>query len=143
MLVVNDSSANVEQDYRQLCADCHGYLLEGNNAPALNTGSFLNTGRDQDLVDLIRDGMPDKGMPAFGDTLSKGRIRALAILIREASTNKASERSDSPTPKTIHRVTVGDDAFNSVLGSFDDALAMLQSGWRTSPGTGNWAWARA
>jgi hypothetical protein len=132
MLAVTDSAANVEQDYRELCAGCHGYSLEGNDAPALNTGSYLNAGRDRDLVDLIRDGIADKGMPAFGNALDEARIRALVILIREASTNKASERTELPTPRAIHRVTVGDNAFDSVLGSFDDALEMLRSGWRAS-----------
>jgi glucose/arabinose dehydrogenase len=132
MLAVTDSAATVEQDYRQLCAGCHGYSLEGNDAPALNTGTYLNVDREQDLVGLIRDGLIDKGMPAFGNALDDGRIRALVILIREASANKAGGRKEPPTPKTIHRVAVGDDAFDNVLGSFDDALAMLKSGWHAS-----------
>lgn len=67
--------------YRNHCAGCHG-----GEPPAAAIERAAQT---------IRDGLPDKGMPAFGAQLSDGDIRALAELV---SAHSRQEAGSAPAP---------------------------------------------
>ena len=62
-----------------------------------------------EIAAVIREGMPDRGMPAFGESLSEEEIRGLVIFIqeKEAGANPIA----GPTP-------VGDEVFESKKESF-------------------------
>ncbi len=65
--------------YQDLCAGCHGASIATafRNAPSVK-GSTSN-----EIVGVIRDGRPSRGMPSFGRTLSRAQIDSLASLLRE------------------------------------------------------------
>ncbi len=69
--------------YDQHCAVCHG--KNGNNGMggSLVAPPFQYGRGDDEMAALIRDGIPDLGMQAFGDTLNEKQIRSLVIFIRE------------------------------------------------------------
>ena len=64
--------------YEQHCAQCHGKDLKGEVGPGL-----VDLDRpDAKVFATIYSGTPDKGMPAFGDTLGKERTWKLVTYIK-------------------------------------------------------------
>lgn len=74
---------SAETDYARLCSGCHGDRFR---SPA---GGEPQRRSEADLAQIIRGGIPTRGMPAFGQQLSQARIQALAQLVR-TSTSKAA-----------------------------------------------------
>lgn len=54
--------------YLEACAECHGVNGEGDGdeMPALNTKEFLTAATDDVIFNVINDGRPGTGMPAWG-----------------------------------------------------------------------------
>lgn len=70
--------------YLDKCATCHGDSFEGAaQGPALAQPSPIEQGDLEDLIKTIKNGVPEKGMPAFAPTLNPIEIKRLAILISE------------------------------------------------------------
>jgi len=64
------------------CAACHGAQLQGMIGPNLTDDFWLNgNGSRLDLVKVIRNGVPDKGMPPWGPVLKEQELYAVAALI--------------------------------------------------------------
>jgi len=74
---------STEELYQKHCAVCHGAERLGGIGPALLPGNLKRLRRDE-AVDVIADGRPATQMPAFGDLLDAGQIRALADLVYQA-----------------------------------------------------------
>lgn len=79
----------VAQRYTELCANCHGKNLEGGQSPAGNKvptlldDEWLHGGDDESIARSIRNGYPDKEMPAWGASFPEKEIRAMVIYLRE------------------------------------------------------------
>ena len=59
-------AANVEQGkqlFNGMCARCHGIDGTGDEGPSLNRPTLTRAGTDDALREVIRDGIPDRGMP--------------------------------------------------------------------------------
>ena len=68
--------------YLALCAPCHGKDLKGysaDNAPALNTPTFLESAADPFLIAAITTGRPATSMAAYGQALG-GPLDDAAVL---------------------------------------------------------------
>ncbi len=65
-------------DYSRLCAGCHGTSFR------LPSGGVTSR-TPMELAEIIRNGLPVRGMPAFGKQLSDARIEELARRVRAAS----------------------------------------------------------
>jgi glucose/arabinose dehydrogenase/cytochrome c5 len=76
-------TGTVAQRYAELCSNCHGKNLEGGQAPSMLDDVWVNGGDDESLARSIRNGFPDKGMPAWGAAIPEKEIRAMIIYIRE------------------------------------------------------------
>lgn len=77
------SSANAGSNppahiYTAYCADCHGAKLEGANGPALRNVRWTQADAASALTARIRDGIPQRGMPAWGGVIADADIAALA-----------------------------------------------------------------
>jgi WD40 repeat protein len=66
--------------YKAHCAACHGEARLGGTGPALVPESLARI-EPEAIVKTIAEGRPATKMPAFGDTLAKGEIAALAKLV--------------------------------------------------------------
>ena len=66
------------------CASCHGRDFQGGAAKSLVNPKWLEDDALERLTQLITEGSPQAGMPAWKDQLDAQQIRALAILVREA-----------------------------------------------------------
>jgi cytochrome c oxidase cbb3-type subunit 3 len=70
--------------FRSNCAFCHGLTGTGGRGPALNTGRFLHGSTDEDLKNVIRNGVAGTTMPAF-ELLEADDIDKVIIFIRNLS----------------------------------------------------------
>lgn len=69
----------------QNCANCHGTRGQGGGAgtQTLNKPELLDQDLDKRFFDAIKNGVPDTGMTAFGETLTDEQIWSLVVHTRE------------------------------------------------------------
>lgn len=80
-LACGASAEPPENHYRDYCANCHGADPSGGMGfPLIREGRS-----DRELARIIREGLPNAGMPAFGNVLSDADIGALVGMIRRRS----------------------------------------------------------
>lgn len=75
--------------YSRYCVGCHGPQLRGGTAANLMVPK-LKHGEDRDSIyRSIAEGVPDFGMPAYGETMSKAQLTALTdfVLARRAGSD--------------------------------------------------------
>src|SRR5262245_51408096 len=70
-----------KQLFEGLCADCHGFEGAGGRAPTLNRPTLTRAQDDEALRAIIRDGIPDRGMPRVRRTTDNEQ-RQLAAYVR-------------------------------------------------------------
>ena len=91
-------TGSVAQRYAELCANCHGKNLEGAQAPSMLKETWLHGGDDESLAKSIRNGFPEKGMPAWGVAIPEKEIRAMVIYIREMRAKNEREHTEFAKP---------------------------------------------
>lgn len=114
--------------YAELCASCHGPNLEGGQAGSLLLPQLVHGNDEASLVRSIRDGFPDKTMPAWGPVLSEGDIHALVVYVREKRTGTQRPPTGTDTqivPKDIQKSERHDYRIEVLL----DTEAGLLSPW--------------
>ncbi len=75
----------IAETYAQSCANCHGERGQGGGAgtPSLLIDTWQDQSLDRRYFDALKNGLPDKGMEAFGDALSDAQLWGLVVHIRE------------------------------------------------------------
>lgn len=72
--------------FESRCAACHGVNGRGGeHAPAIVANPNLGAVSDQTLFQIIRDGIPRRGMPGFNFVLTQGQIRQVVVFLRHAA----------------------------------------------------------
>jgi glucose/arabinose dehydrogenase len=85
--------------YQANCAQCHGINLEGAAGPSLVDKQWVHGAPTRaNLARVIANGVPDKGMPAWSQTLSKDQIAQLAAYIEPGA--KRAPAAAPAAPKT-------------------------------------------
>lgn len=76
------------------CASCHGPELGGLIGPNLTDNYWLHgKGARLDLVKVIREGVPEKGMPPWGPVMKKEEMYAVtAYILSKKGTNPAGAK---------------------------------------------------
>ncbi|WP_456462344.1 cbb3-type cytochrome c oxidase N-terminal domain-containing protein [Reichenbachiella sp.] len=67
--------------YERNCVACHKAAGEGGIGPNLTDDYWLHGGSIQDIYNTIKNGVPDKGMIAWGDVLSPSKMNDVASYI--------------------------------------------------------------
>ena len=67
--------------FRGRCAQCHLADGSGNVGPNLTDDAWLNVARVIDIPEIIRDGLVEKGMPAWGQQLTETQIVLLSSYV--------------------------------------------------------------
>jgi aldose sugar dehydrogenase len=97
--------------FAEFCASCHGPRLEGGSSQSLLDDVWVTADDDAVLAEVIRDGMPDRGMPPFGMALTDPQIRSLVVYIREQRASYQRNRETLPTPDRSHVLRTQDHSF--------------------------------
>lgn len=71
------------QIYVDSCLSCHGSTGGNGTAQSLLDDIWLIDGSDEALTKIIKEGVPDGGMPGYGETLSDREIRTLIVYMQE------------------------------------------------------------
>lgn len=79
----NMGQGSAKETYNQYCASCHGANLQGGNGGSLIDDVWIHGGSDGEIAQVIKQGVPTAGMPAWDHAFSDEQVRSLVILIRE------------------------------------------------------------
>ena len=91
-------TGSVAERYQLLCAACHGKNMEGAQAPSMLDDIWAHGGDDESIAKSIRNGFPEKGMPAWGAAIPEKEIRAMVIYIREVRAKAARDKTEFVKP---------------------------------------------
>jgi cytochrome c oxidase cbb3-type subunit III len=72
--------------YQTNCIACHGASLEGGIGPRLNDGEWLHGGAPEQVLHVVTEGVPAKGMPGWGPILGADRVRQVTAYIMSQQT---------------------------------------------------------
>ena len=91
-------NVNVTRAYNENCGNCHGDRGQGGAAgtKSLNTKEKFNQKWDKPFFDAIKNGVPDAGMEAFGDSMSDELIWGMVVHIREMQARALRTEFGSP-----------------------------------------------
>lgn len=79
-----------KQVYTQTCVACHGADLTGGIGPNLVDAEWIHGGEPEQIVKTISDGIPAKGMPAWGAVLGPEKVAQVAAWILHSGEDKAT-----------------------------------------------------
>jgi cytochrome c oxidase cbb3-type subunit III len=103
------NAANVasgKTEFRQTCGFCHGPDGRGASGPDLIRSSVLSHDVNGNLIGpVVRNGRPEKGMPAF--PLSDNQIRAIADFLHAEAQLASSVARRIPSEYPIDKLLVG------------------------------------
>ncbi|MFH5831890.1 PQQ-dependent sugar dehydrogenase [Halalkalibaculum sp. DA3122] len=77
-----------QQIYQNMCASCHGAELQGGSGSSLVDGEWKYGDTRSDLLNNIKEGIVEQGMPAFGSSLSDEEINSVIDFIREVESGE-------------------------------------------------------
>lgn len=84
--------------FQTKCASCHGAQGQGGIGPNLTDAHWIHGGKLTEILASIANGVPDKGMPAWGPVVAAEEIQALTIYIRTlAGTNPPAAKAPQGT----------------------------------------------
>ncbi len=92
-------TGQVAEAYTQHCANCHGANMEGGQAPSMLDDVWTYGSDDETMARIIRNGVPEKGMPPWAESYTDRDIRAMIIYIREQREKFAQGQIAFPEPK--------------------------------------------
>src|SRR5262245_22589653 len=92
-----------KQLFEGLCADCHGFEGAGGRGPNLNRPTLTRAQDDETLRALIRDGLPDRGMPRVRRTTDNEQRQLIAYVRSLGRTARASGTGDPQKGSAVYQ----------------------------------------
>lgn len=83
MMAAGGWKESAQADYNTYCMACHTADGGGLVGPNFTDDYYIHGGRLVDIIKVITEGVPDKGMIAWGSQLKPEQIRNLAFFIRD------------------------------------------------------------
>ncbi len=81
------------------CATCHGQDLKGGNGSSLVDGEWAFGDDHEEIVANIEDGIPERGMPPFGQSLTDDQIESIVAYIDQVASG--ADPFISPAPDSV------------------------------------------
>lgn len=99
-LASSESKANGKSVFEIKCASCHGPNGQGTIGPNLTDKFWIHGGKITDIINVITNGVLDKGMPPWGTLLTKDELVNVTAYVKSLKgsnpTNpKASQGTES------------------------------------------------
>lgn len=79
--ITPEAVAAGEAIYTQNCLMCHGAGLEGGIGVPLNDDEWIHGGEPEDVIRIITEGVPEKGMLTWGPILGAEKINQVAAYV--------------------------------------------------------------
>lgn len=79
--ITPEAVAAGEEIYTQNCLMCHGGELEGGIGVALNDDEWIHGGEPEDVIRIITEGVPEKGMLTWGPILGPEKVNQVAAYV--------------------------------------------------------------
>src|SRR6266850_3867381 len=102
----SQSAADIEQGkklFQGMCARCHGLDGTGEEGPNLNRPTLTRAADDDALRAVIRDGIPDRGMPRVR-RLTDNELNQLVAYVRSLGrTTSAATSGDAGRGRELYR----------------------------------------
>lgn len=89
--------------YLQYCASCHGATLKGGSGSNLLDNDWRIGGSSKELYSSIFGGIPQLGMPAFGEQLGDAKVKSIVEYVE--AVRAAGEAMAPPTPVRSYKST--------------------------------------
>lgn len=67
------------------CASCHGQEMEGGIGPSLVDDEWIHGAELKDIVKVVTEGVPEKGMITWGPILGPEKVAAVSAYVHEQS----------------------------------------------------------
>jgi cytochrome c oxidase cbb3-type subunit III len=80
-VITEELAAAGRSVYQTNCVACHGANLEGGIGVALNDGVWLHGGSPAEVLHVVTEGVPARGMPGWGPILGAERVRQVTAYI--------------------------------------------------------------
>lgn len=85
--------------FTETCASCHGTsVAKGPVGPSLFDDEWVHGGDDDSIVKSIREGYPEKGMPAFKDLMTEQETWQMVAYLRTQAANLKEKPVYVPDP---------------------------------------------
>lgn len=86
---------NGDFHFQSKCAVCHGNAFQGGIGPNLTDAHWLHgNGQAEDIIKVVRDGVLDKGMPAWSAMLQqKDLVDMAALILSKQDSNPAGAKA--------------------------------------------------
>lgn len=134
-----------EQVYKMFCASCHGPEGAGLVGPNLTDKEILHGDKIEDIIKVIKNGIPGKAMPAWGSILQPDQVKDAAEFVKSImgknlpSPFAAGNSSVTPFPKGAVNRPLLMRTFMPKMGLSDEIFANHDKGEavpKYSPKTG-------
>ncbi len=100
------AAAAGKAEFGQTCGFCHGANGRGASGPDLIHSSLVSHDVNGDLIgQVVRNGRPEKGMPAF--QLSDGHIRSIAVYLHAEAKLASTTYQRGPGEYAVEKLLVG------------------------------------
>lgn len=87
------------EKFRSLCSSCHGPDGQGLVGPNLTDGYWLHGGKPTQILRTIREGVPEKGMIAWGQMLAPDELANITAFVTTLrGTNPPNPKKPEGTP---------------------------------------------
>jgi aldose sugar dehydrogenase len=90
-------TAQMRQLFTEKCAGCHGDRMQGARAGSLLDATWTYGGTDDKILESIRDGRAEAGMPSFKTSLTDVQMRGLLLLMRINATQAQGQPATQAT----------------------------------------------
>jgi len=109
MAQVPDRLAQGRQIFDQFCVVCHSSQGEGNVGPNLTDGYWLHGGSPLEILHTIENGVPGRGMVAWGNQLGPARVQAVtAFVLSIKNTNVPGKEPQGEPERTASPEETGE-----------------------------------
>jgi cytochrome c5 len=103
-VLAEESAADLYQTH---CAQCHGAQLQGAQGPSLRQEGDPRLDNESVLARIVREGLPEKGMPAWNSKFSDSEIAGLVQFIKEQRDENSAEHLRLVDQKAISSLPRG------------------------------------
>jgi len=102
-IVYQENIGDAEKYYGNYCASCHGKEVK----EFVNRDKWVYGSTRNEMFDVVRNGAPEDGMPAYGEVISDKQVYELVDYILAAIEDKKSEEFNAGTNDDVIFVSEG------------------------------------